>query len=410
MDFRKQLISRWRALHTRQTICRAFEVVVARIVPGAISLLVLFLLAAWLPRDTYGVASTQMATISTIATFLYGPILLPALVQHAERSERDGQRHFEFSQATKALTLSGLVLTAGLGLSFAFDWRIAAGIGAFGSYTVVLQILRSRLEFIKFSIGSTIQSISFLLLTLLLVKPEPTVQRVIESFAISYLIGLCATAVLVSFRFVRIRWSDIRESFRLGSAPTLSNLIEAFFTLGLRYLLFGVDRGLLGVVSFSLDLAQRTVAIFINIATFGIVPYALKVNDTAKLWRTLQRGAAIAALVAVFSLAAILTLGWTGTISALTSAVYDPLSFAIIALAVTIHRIGKMILTPVAIRMRHPKLVLIPVAIISPIALSVLATGWLWNIPYAVEAVYFAALISWTVWGYFLLRKQLVSL
>lgn len=379
----------------------------ARVMPGVVSVAVLFMLADWLSRDAYGVASTLMVTVSASATFLYGPILQPALVQHAERSEGKAQRHFEYSQVTKSIILSALVVAVGLILAPVVNMRILAGIASFGTYTVALQILRSRLAFIKFGVGSTTQSLAFLTLCFWWVRPNPSVDIVIEAFAWSYAIGLFFVAVLAKLRLTIPRWRDIRESITLGSVPTLSNLTEAFFSLGTRYLLLDLDRALLGVFAFSLDLAQRSVAVFINIATFGVVPYALKSKNVGKLWQSLTRGAVIAAGAAAFSAVTILFLGQTGSVSALESAVYDPSSFIILALAVTVHRIGKMIVTPVSIRIRRPGLALRPLIVVAPLALSAMAVSSLLPYPYVVEIIYSIALITWTVWGYFLVRRRI---
>lgn len=393
-------------LGAMQTARLALEIFIVRLVPGLINVAVLFVLAAWLSRESYGLASTFMATATAAGMFLYGPILHPALVQHAEHSQREQQTAFEHSHATNSLLFSVAICLVGIPLSFTdlLDWRMVAATVAFGFYTAILQICRSRLQFIRFGIGSTAQSVAFFLFALLLVRPDPSSDSVLEAFAASYLLGAIVSGALVNMRFARPSFSNIKESLVIGTAPTLSNAAETLFSLGSRYVLIAIGRmDALGTYSFSLDLAQKTVGIFINIATFGIVPHALKSNDVRHLWRSLARGSLVAISVSLMSAGAILALGSTSWISALNGLLYDPLSFLIVALGVMINRTGKMMMTPIAIRVRKSRFQLIPILVLSPIGLLFVWAGTILRLPYSIELAYFLTLTAWTVWGYLLL-------
>lgn len=400
-------------LGAAKTAKLAFEILLVRVVPGVINVGVLFVLAAWLSRESYGLASTFMATATAAATFLFGPILQTALVQHAEHSEGPEQRTFEHGHATNALLMALVVCLVGLPPSYMglFDWRMVACTAVFGFYTAILQISRSRLQFYRFGIGSTAQSVAFLLFSFLLVRPDPSIQNVLEAFGASYLAGAVASGALVNLRFAKPDWRKIREILVLGAAPTLSNVSETVFSLGSRYILVAVGRvDALGTYSFSLDLAQKTVAIFINIATFGIVPHALKSNDVRHLWRSLARGSLVALLVSVASAGFILLLGLTTWISALNGLLYDPVSFIIVSLAVMINRTGKMMLTPVSMRVRRAHIQLIPMIVMSPIGLLIVWAGTAARVPYAIELGYLVTLTAWTVWGYQLLFPRVREL
>jgi O-antigen/teichoic acid export membrane protein len=393
-------------LGSRQTAKLTFDVLINRIAPGVINVGVLFVLATWLSREAYGLASTFMATATVAATFLYGPILQPALVQHAEREEGVKQRRFEHRHATNSLLLSVLIGLVGVPLAMAglFDWRVVAATAAFGFYTAILQLSRSRLQFYRFGLGSSSQSIAFLALSYLLVKPDPTVNNTLEAFAGSYLIGAAISGALVGMRFARPNLSLIKESLSMGTAATFSGVSGNAFTLACRYLLIALGHtSALGTFSFSLDLAQKTVGIFLNIATFGIVPHALKSRDVRHLWRSLARGSLIALLVASMSAGFILILALTPWIAALNGPLYDPISFVLISLGVMINRTGRMMLMPVAMRVRKTNLQLWPILAMAPLGVLFVLAGTAAQLPYTVEWAYLLTLTAWTVGGYWLL-------
>jgi hypothetical protein len=288
-----------------------------------------------------------------------------------------------------------------------FDWRMVVGTAAFGLYTAILQTTRSRLQFYRFGLGSTSQSIAFLVLSFVLVRPHPSTSAVLEAFAGSYFIGAIFSAALVQARLAKPSWKMLKEYLTIGTAPTLSSVAAMTFQLACRYVLIAMGSvAALGTFSFSLDLAEKTVGVFISIATFGIVPHALKSRNVHHLWRSLARGSLAAVFISLMSAGAILVLGLTSWVSALNGALYDPLSFVLVSAGVMMNRAGKMILTPVVMRLRQTQLQLLPMLIVSPLGLLFVWLGTLIRLPYVIELAYLIALSAWSVWGYLLVLPK----
>jgi hypothetical protein len=236
----------------------------------------------------------------------------------------------------------------------------------------------------------------------------------LEAFALSYAIGALTSALLVKPRIARPSLPLLVNAFSIGTVPTLSSGATNLFNLACRYsmLLFGRNEAL-GVFSFSVDIATRGVGIFLNFATFALVPHALRKDqgaDPREMWRELVRGWAVAVAVCVLSAAAIIALGATHLLGPLNRPVYDPISFGLVCVAVIINRSSKMVLSPVAMRLRRTGVLLTPLIVIAPISLGLMALGLSLRIPYAVEIAYAFAFVGWAASSYVLfvpgLRKD----
>lgn len=384
----------------------AVEVVVLRLVPGLINLLAFLSLATWLSRESYGVASTYIATAGAASNLIFGPLVHSTLIHHSEHWKRGEQARFERVHVANTL-LIGVgavvigVLAASTGL---FDWRIAAAATALGIYTAVQEISHARLQFVRFGIGSTAQSLAFLALAFALVRGDASVERALDAFTISYVAGAALSLLLARTGVARPSLKMLKDAYAIGTMPALSNLAVDAFTLGCRYVLLAFGRlDALGIFSFSVDLAQRTVGIFVNLATFAVVPRALKASgdgEIRELWQTLVRGWAWAVGIALLSATAILAVGTTALLPALNRSVFDPVSFALIALAVIVNRSGKMLLSPVAMRLRRTRHLLMPLIVIAPAVLVLVAIGIQARLPYAVEIGYAVAFAAWIAAAY----------
>lgn len=392
---------------------KAANIFVSRLIPGAISVFALLMLATWLSRESYGIASTYIATASAAADLLFGPIIHSTLVHYSEHRARGDHRKFEALHLTHTLVLAAAVAVPGLALVWVglLDWRIVAAVVAFGAHTSIQEIAHARLQFYRFAIGSGTQSLVFLGLAYILVRPDPTVWNAIEAFAISYAAGALVSAALIGPRLTRPHLASLKEAFSLGIVPTVSNLCVSGFNLGCRYLLLLFGRSdLLGIFAFSIDIAQRGVGIFLNLATFALVPHALKKSEKAdaeQLWSSLRRGWAAAVIVAVSGAAAIMLLAASQMVPPLNRPVYDAVSFGLVCLAVILYRSSKMVLSPVAMRLRRTSVLLKPILFIAPVGLGLLALGLQMRVPYAVELVYSLTFAAWAATSYRLLVPQL---
>jgi hypothetical protein len=382
------------------------NIVVARIVPGALNVLALLALASWLSRQSYGLASTYIATATTASDLLFGGVIYSTLVHYSENRARGRQERYESLHIANTLLLSAIIGATGLGIVWVgvFDWRLVAVTVAFGTYTSVQELSHARVQFYRFAIGSSAQSLAFLGLAYFVVRPVPTVEQALEAFAISYALGAAISVFLLRPRITSPSLAGLKAAFSLGGMPALSNLGVNIFALGCRYILLAFGRrDALGIFAFSLDIAQRGVGIFINLATFALVPQALRDSegaDASKLWNLLRRGWAVAVAVSLVGAGGIIAIGATRLLGPLNRPIYDPISFGLICIAVIAARSSKMLLSPVALRLRRTNVLLTPLFFIAPAALSLLALGLLIGIPYTVESVYMLAFTCWAASSY----------
>ncbi len=392
---------------------QAAHVLVSRLVPGALNVVALLALAAYLSRQSYGLASTFIATSTAGADVLFGPIYHSVLVHYSEHRARGEDKRFESVHLSNTLLLTATVSAAGAILAAIglVDWRIVAAMAAVGSYTSIQEISHARLQFYRFAIGSSSQSTAFLLLAYLMVRTGPTVEAAVEAFAMSYAIGAIVSAVLVRPRLAPPSLPMLKSAFSLGTMPTLSNLVLTAFGLGCRYVMLFFGRGdALGIFSFSLDIAQRGVGIFINLATFAIVPHALKSSEggnARELWRRLAKGWSVAVGVSLAGAAAIILLGLTHLFPPLNRPVYDPVSFGLICIAVIVSRSSKMLLSPVAMRIRRTRLLLTPMLVVAPSVLAMIFLGLIFHVPYTVEVGFMLAFLLSSWLGYWRIMRHL---
>jgi hypothetical protein len=397
----------------RLPIKRIVEVAVSRLVPGALNVLALLVLAWWLSRESYGLASTYIATATAASDLLFGGIIYSTLVHYSEQRARGKHERYESLHVANTLLLASAISAVGFAFAAAglFNARLVAVSVAFGTYTSIQEISHARLQFYRFAIGSCAQSLVVLGLAFAMVRPDPTVANTLDAFALSYALGALISVVLVRPRITMPSLTRLRSAFGLGSIPTLSNLGVSIFALGCRYLLLFFDRrDALGVFSFSLDIAQRGVGIFINLATFALVPQALKNSQgmhAIELWNALKRGWTGAVAVSLFGAATIMAIAATHLFGPFNRPVYQPISFGLICIAVIVARSSKMVLSPVAMRLRRTRVLLQPLFFIAPAALGMLMLGLHLRIPYSVELVYTFAFIAWAVSSYRALVPQL---
>jgi O-antigen/teichoic acid export membrane protein len=396
----------------RATIKQAANVGLSRLVPGGLNVVALLALAAWLSPKSYGVASTYIATATATANLLFGGIIQSALVHHSEHRARGKERRYESLHVANTLVLSAVIGAGSLALVWAgaLDWRIAAATVATGAYTAIQEISHANLQFYRFAVGSCAQSLAFLGLAFVMVEPSPTIANTLEAFAYSYAIGTVISMMLVKPHLTRPSPRLLKTAFSLGTMPALSNLGLSLFALGCRYLLMFFGRAdALGIFSFSLDVAQRGVGIFLNLTAFALVPHALKnsnVNDVGALWNALAKGWLGAAAVSLLGAAAIMALAATHLLGPLNRPVYEPISFGLICLAVIISRSSKMVLSPIAMRLRRTQVLLTPLFVIAPIALALAGAGIYLRFPYAVELIYTFTFAVWAACNYYALAPR----
>src|SRR5690606_17649908 len=101
--------------------------------------------------------------------------------------------------------------------------------------------------------------------------------------------------------------------------------------------------------------------------------------------------------------AAVFLLRETGLVAALQSALFHPRAFAVVALAVVLNRVKKMILDPFALRMGRASMIAIGYGMSAPITLLIAAVGlerFGWG---GIEGVYLGGYVlsgAITLWLY----------
>jgi hypothetical protein len=385
---------------------QAANILISRLIPGLLNMAALLILAAWLSRSDYGIVSTFIVTSAVAGDMIFGPVSRSVLIHHSEHFARGAAQHYENLLLSNTVLLSMAVGLVGTVFVWAgiFDWQILAVTVAYGAYTAVQEISHARLQFYRFAVGSSAQSLIFLQLGLVMVRNHPTVSSALEAFALSYAIGALCSALLVRPRLSCPSVPLLINAFRIGAVPTFSSGATNLLNLACRYLMLFFGRGdALGIFSFSFDMASRGVGIFLNFATFALVPHALRKDEDGnprEMWKALVRGWVAAVAVCLLAAAAIIALATTHWIGALNRPVYDPVSFGLTCVAVIISRSSKMVLSPVAMRLRRTSVLLTPFLYIAPIAIALTAAGLFLRIPYAVELVYTVAFAAWAAISY----------
>ncbi|MER9390282.1 hypothetical protein [Mesorhizobium sp. M0435] len=396
-----------------KTMLRLVEAIVIRSGPGLLNLITLLLIGKWMPATDYGAYSTVVATSGLVSSVAFGPFAFAIVSQHAKITAEGKIKEYESSLVSLSALVS-LVLAVLVSVPAYFGlvpWTFIAPFVAFGFYTTVQEILHARLSLWLYGTASLAQSIAYILLAWVIVRPNPTPSMALIAFSASYAVA-AGISLLLSRPAISLlpRFSVVRETLRVGGTYTLSTIAEQCLYLGMRYLLlwFGTAQHL-GIFSFSVDLAQRVVGFIINASSFITVPNAFKhasTGDTSEFRRTLMGGAALAALCSFVALAGIMAFYETGYFTALFSDLFSPLSFVIVSIAIMLNRTKKMAVDPIAINNRRPLSIALGYVLGIPIMIVSCAGLTGFGISLGFELSYFFAYCASTLMTLLLVRHQ----
>lgn len=372
-------------------------VVIIRVAPGLITLATLLQLGSWFSLADYAHYSTILATTGFVASMAFGPLTFSVVSQHAKLEAAGQADDYESSLISAVLLISALIGMMGLLIATTgvLRWAWIAPAITFGAYTAVQEILHARLRLWAYGTASLSQSIIFLVLAWVFIRPDPRPDLALTAFSASY-----AVATLISLLFSRLpclRWPNIgvlSSSLRVGGPYTLGIGVENGLYLGMRYLilLLGTPQQL-GVFSFCVDIAQRLIGFLINAASFVIIPTAFKSDakgEGSEFQKTLITGAALALALALISFLSVLVLRQTEWISALNKELFDPMVFGIVSAAVVLNRTKKMVVDPVAMRADKAAAIVIGFAVSTPLTLALGVAVLLLNLPFGAELTYFS--------------------
>lgn len=354
---------------------RLIESAVIRVGPGLLNLLALGLLADRLTFTSYGTYSTTFATVTTLGSVLLGPITYGVLPEYS--------RNITVAEQKRFVGLVVGIIAASFGIAL-FFMLIVQGMAsatlaiiASGGMTALQELLRAQLRLWGYGAVALTQSATFAASIFLFVNHDD------PGLALWLYSGSCSLGVIIAFALLgfpapRVReFGRLKQSLKIGGIYTASSLVESSFLLGTRYLFLAYGaREALAVYSFCIDISQRLVGVMINLATFQFVPRAYKraeeAGDSAFL-SVLRQGASVGATAALASMLLILGGREVGLLPPKIFLLLDPPIFILVALALAVNRLKKLLVDPVAIRFNKAHFILIGYLISAPITFGVVA-------------------------------------
>ncbi|RWQ14450.1 hypothetical protein [Mesorhizobium sp.] len=400
----------------RENLRRLGESLVIRVVPGIINLYTLFYLGHVLQPNDYGIFSTVIATVSFISTMVFGIATYSIMPASAKMKVYGLEREYISSVLVVLSGLSVLVaVSAIITESFRSGSVVAISIIAtFGLHTALQEILRSQLRLWAYGWSAIGQALTYQALVMFLVSGDAKVQAALVAFSVSYFVG-----AIISFWFVgpldlrRPRLSYLGRSLVTGHAYVLSNLAENGLFVGLRYIVMILgSHDQLGVFSFCVDLAQRSVGFLMNAASFVFVPRAFShaaVGGIREFKRGLLTGAAVAAVLAAVSAAGIVLLFFSGYGGKWFDNSFDPLSFTVLSAAVLINRTKKVVIDPFALRSYSTLKLTYAYAIGASVSGLISAVGLALSLRYSAEVAFLTGYLLAAACSFVLLKSAILD-
>jgi O-antigen/teichoic acid export membrane protein len=329
------------------TLGRALAV---RAAPGVINLIALTLIARTTAVETYGILSLIITTAVLVSNLLFGLVILPIVSQYATHHARGDEGAYASTSLALAAVLSlPVLLIAG---SAAGHIRLAGPTLCLALilslHSLLQELMRARQSIYLYGASDLAQSVGFLSAILILATPQSRPADIAMMFAASH-----APAIAVSLFALRKlrptppRIEMAREILGVGRWLVLTNLTEQVLFTGARYLVLGAaGPQALGVFSFAVDVAQRTVAFVINAASFIYLPKAFSARvrqGHAAFVRTLREGAIVSSAAAIAAMAFVCVASRLDPAAQLVPQTFDLTIFCLVAAAAVVNRIKKLI-------------------------------------------------------------------
>ncbi|UZW58057.1 hypothetical protein NUH86_22560 (plasmid) [Sphingobium sp. JS3065] len=354
---------------------RLMESAVIRAGPGLLNLLALGLLADRLNTVSYGTYSTAFATVTTLGSILFGPIIYGVLPEYSRNAKGEEESHFVSLIVGVVTVIFGFSITI-MFVAQGIAGAILATIGS-GAMTALQELLRGKLRLWSYGAVALSQSLTFVGLIFLLIDHDAP-ELALWLYAGSCVIGMGVAFALLGFPSLRLRGiGRLAQAVKVGGIYTASTLVEGGFILGTRYLFLAFNaREILAIYSFCIDISQRLVGVMINLATFQFVPRAYKQAEeegNVAFLAILRQGAGVGAITALASMLSILGVRESGLLPSKILALLDPPIFVLIALGLGINRLKKLLVDPVAIRFNKSQFILIGYLVSAPVTFASVA-------------------------------------
>lgn len=347
-----------RSVDSRRALTALAEVggtLALRAGPGLLNLAAILMVAHRLPTAEYGLYSTIVATGGFVAAITFGVFYTPIVAQYPLLTNSDARGGYLGALLLAAGAVSAAILVVGGATStvLGFSPVILAVILATGLHALLQELTRARLQIWAYVASDLIQACTFL--AAIFFCTTLSHSATVAVLALSYLPAVVFSAA-VALRGIPLsfRWFRLGEVIRPGKWLVLSTVAENLLFLGSRYVLlaFGAT-ATLGTFALALDLAQRFVGFAITTTSFLYQPKAfaaLAAEGKHAFRAVILRGGAIGlglGLLAVVAIAAVAV--WPPT-RALLPKGFELWAFALVAVAVIINRLKKLLLDPFAMR------------------------------------------------------------
>ncbi|MER8563027.1 hypothetical protein [Mesorhizobium sp. M0578] len=400
----------------KENLFKLVESLTIRVVPGLINLYTLFYLGHLLKPNEYGIFSTTIATVSFISTTIFGVATYSIMPVSAKMKASGLEREYVSSVLLVLAILSIFAAVCALVVGVLTTGNIVAMtiIISFGLHTALQEILRSQLRLWAYGWSAIGQALSYQAIVMFLVAGDAKVEAALIAFSLSYLLG-----AIISFFFVdpldlrRPRLSYLGRSLVTGQAFVLSNLAENGLFVGVRYVVLMLgSHNQLGVFSFCVDLAQRSVGFLMNAASFVFVPRAFSHAATGgirEFRRGLLAGASVAVILAITLAAGIVILFFSGYAGKWLDNSFDPVSFLIVSGAVLINRTKKVVIDPFALRSNNTLKLTYGYMIGASVSGIIAALGTWWSLLYSAETAFLTGYLLAALCSFLFLKRVIMD-
>ena len=368
---------------------RFAESALIRVGPGIINLFAIGVLADRLTANAYGLYSTTFATATLLGSIALGPVINGVLPEYSRNATEQRREMFIglIAGAVVCASIAAAILMVLIPNIAALTLLVVAS----GSMTALQELLRAQIRLWSYGGVALGQAMTFAVSALFFVYENDL------TLALWLYAGSCSIGVSIAFAllgFPRPRFRDLihlGRTFKVGGLYTASTLVESSFTIGVRYifLAFGA-RDALAVYSFCIDISQRLVGVMINLATFQFVPRAYKrgqeAGDAAFI-AVLRQGASVGAVASLMSMSLILMGAALELLPDNINNMLDPKIFVLIALGLSVNRLKKLLIDPIAIRFEKSHYILLGYIVAAPVMLLGVALVLLMDWPSLVAVV-----------------------
>lgn len=334
---------------------RFLEVLLARVVPGAVSVLALLVLADRMEPAAYGIFSTLLATSGLAANIFFGTIAMSVVPSHSSKKEGIERAQFEGSVVGACIAVSLFVLFIGLvgKLVHPDAFSIAILVVTLGAVSCLLPILQAKLSFWRYGAASGLQALFVLICVYTVEDVRPDLALYI--YSASYIISFVLSYVFLGYPKIQIpNIHSLKMFSKIGLPLTVSALSESTLFVGFRYVfMFVGDQAAFGLFSLLVDLAQRGVAIVVNVVSFAILPLAYREGANGKdkeFIRLLLIGSIASLTLSIIMAVAIWGVGELGLLGGIRKGEFPIVMFSLVCAGVVFNRVRKILLDPVAVR------------------------------------------------------------